>query len=27
VLDKPETLPLTEFNDLHATLLELLRER
>ena len=27
VFDKPETLPLTEFNDLHATLLELLRER
>ena len=27
VLDRPETLPLTEFNDLHATLLELLRER
>ncbi len=27
VFDKPETLPLTEFDDLHATLLELLRER
>lgn len=27
VFDKPETLPLTEFNDLHATLLELLRGR
>jgi hypothetical protein len=25
VFDRPETLPLTEFNDLHATLLELLR--